>query len=104
MSDLTDIEFFKKDFDQTLFPGIDAAAEGHDGFVDEHAKTASTILAEVKRLISSKNAATVLCVRPHPLVYHCDRVNVCLHRVDWALSWRCSGRARLFVFHHEPAV
>ncbi|KAI0345760.1 alpha/beta-hydrolase [Trametopsis cervina] len=62
LSDLTGIKFFKKDFDQTLFPGIDAAVEGHDGFVDEHAKTASTILAEVKRLISSKNAATVLCI------------------------------------------
>ncbi|KAI0086523.1 alpha/beta-hydrolase [Irpex rosettiformis] len=62
LSDLTDINFFLVDLDQNLFPGIDSAAQGHNGFLAEHAKTASTILGGVKQLLTSTGATTVITV------------------------------------------
>lgn len=51
LADLTDINVFKKDFDDSIFPGMNKDAEGHGGFLGQHAKTANTILSEVERLI-----------------------------------------------------
>ncbi|GJE98300.1 lipase [Phanerochaete sordida] len=62
LSDLTDADIFMTTLDPTLFPGISSSVEAHEGFVSEHALTASTILAETKRLISSKGATQVILV------------------------------------------
>ncbi|KAI0345774.1 alpha/beta-hydrolase [Trametopsis cervina] len=62
LSDLTDVDLVLQNFDKTLFPGIDPAAQAHGGFLGEHSLTAPTILAEVKRLISAKGAKTVITV------------------------------------------
>ncbi|KAI0699099.1 alpha beta-hydrolase [Cytidiella melzeri] len=62
LSDLTDIDFVLVNLDPTLFPGIDPAAQAHNGFLGEHQLTASTILAQVNSLISSTGATTVLAI------------------------------------------
>ena len=46
----------------SLFPGLPSNVLVHSGFADQHAKTATTILTEVKRLISSKGATSVILV------------------------------------------
>ncbi|OJT09887.1 Lipase [Trametes pubescens] len=61
-SDLTDINFFLENLDSTLFPGLDSGVKAHNGFADEHAKTASTILPEVQKLISEKGATQVTVI------------------------------------------
>ena len=63
VQDLTDINFFQKGFNGTLFPGINSNAQGHEGFLGQYSETANTILPEVQRLISSKGATTVMAVR-----------------------------------------
>ena len=66
VQDLTDMNFFQKGFNGTLFPGINSNAQGHEGFLGQYSETANTILPEVKRLISSKGATTVWpCVFSH---------------------------------------
>lgn len=47
-------------FDSSLFPDLPSGILGHSGFIGEQKNTASTILTEVKRLISSNNASTVI--------------------------------------------
>ena len=62
MADFTDAKLIKKGFNGALFPGMNSDAQGHGGFLEEHSKTADTILSEVKKLISSKGATTVMAV------------------------------------------
>ncbi|KAH9485060.1 Lipase [Psilocybe cubensis] len=62
LSDLTDIDILMGNLDSTLFPGVSSSVQVHEGFRDEHAKTATTILAEVKRLMSVKNTKNVAIV------------------------------------------
>ena len=59
-SDLTDVNFFLDDLDTSLFPGTTHAIQVHNGFAAEHAKTANTILTEVKRLLSQTGAKQVI--------------------------------------------
>lgn len=59
-SDLTDVNFFLDDLDTSLFPGMTHAIQVHNGFAAEHAKTADTILTEVKRLLSQTGAKQVI--------------------------------------------
>ncbi|KAJ3802954.1 alpha/beta-hydrolase, partial [Lentinula aff. detonsa] len=61
-SDLTDVEVLLGSLDSSLFPGISSSVQVHDGFRDEHAKTATAILAEVKALMTSKNTKNVVAV------------------------------------------
>lgn len=61
-SDLTDVNFFLKSLDTKLFPGVKSNVKAHNGFLDEHAKTASQILAEVKNQISKTGAEQVITV------------------------------------------
>ncbi len=61
-SDLTDADFFLEDLDTTLFPGVKSDVQAHNGFLEEHAKTAPQILAEVKKLISTTGATQVITV------------------------------------------
>lgn len=49
--------------DTKLFPGVSSSVQVHEGFRDEHEKTALTILAEVKRLMSVKENKSVVIVR-----------------------------------------
>ncbi|KAG1820718.1 Alpha/Beta hydrolase protein [Suillus variegatus] len=59
---LTDANALVEHLDSTLFPGVDRSVKVHSGFADEHAKTASAILTEVKSLISQYNATSVTLV------------------------------------------
>ncbi|KAI0372183.1 alpha/beta-hydrolase [Pilatotrama ljubarskyi] len=61
-SDLTDINFFLDNLDTALFPGMKSDVQVHNGFAAAHAKTANTILTEVKRLISQKGAKQVIVI------------------------------------------
>ena len=46
----------------TLFPGVPGDVMIHNGFRDAHSATALGILAEVKTLISTKGAMSVVAV------------------------------------------
>ncbi|KAJ3844688.1 Alpha/Beta hydrolase protein [Lentinula raphanica] len=61
-SDLTDVEVLLGSLDTSLFPGVASSVQVHDGFRDEHAKTAKAILAEVETLLTSKNTKNVVAV------------------------------------------
>ncbi|KAJ3491707.1 hypothetical protein NLI96_g521 [Meripilus lineatus] len=60
LSILTDIDIVMKKPSSSLFPGLPSNILVHGGFADQHAKTATTILTEVKRLISAKGATSVI--------------------------------------------
>jgi hypothetical protein len=62
LSDLTDIDIFQGGLSSSIFPGTPNNVQVHEGFRDEHAKTAPAILAETKRLISAKGATSVTLV------------------------------------------
>ena len=62
LSLLTDVEVLRRGLNTTLFPGASDDVSVHSGFADEHEKTASTVLAETKRLISEKGADSVTLV------------------------------------------
>lgn len=57
---LTDAKIFHKTFDPKLFPGFGSAIHGHQGFVDEHAKTAAPILAAVQKTMAQFKSTSVL--------------------------------------------
>jgi hypothetical protein len=46
----------------SLFPGVSSSVQVHQGFRNEHAITAPTILKEVKRLMAVKNTGKVAIV------------------------------------------
>ncbi|KAH7911717.1 Alpha/Beta hydrolase protein [Hygrophoropsis aurantiaca] len=62
LSDLTDADIPMENLNATLFPGVDSSVEVHSGFANEHAQTASIILAEVKSLIAQYGATMVTLV------------------------------------------
>ncbi|KAF9481531.1 alpha/beta-hydrolase [Pholiota conissans] len=62
LSDLTDVDILMGSLSSTLFPGVSSSVQVHEGFRDEHAKTASTILAEVKRLMSVKSTSSIITI------------------------------------------
>ncbi|KAF5324349.1 hypothetical protein D9619_011120 [Psilocybe cf. subviscida] len=59
---LTDGDFFLKNLDSTLFPGISSSIKVHDGFADEHAKTATEVLAAVQKAMSQSGLKKVTMV------------------------------------------
>jgi hypothetical protein len=63
LSILTDLEIAQVKLNPTLFPNVPSSVLVHEGFSNEHAKTASLILAEVKSLLASTGATSVTCVR-----------------------------------------
>lgn len=67
-SDLTDVEVLLVGLNSTLFPGVPSGAEAHDGFLDEHEKTASTLLSQVQTLMSAKNTNNVVAVSFGPII------------------------------------
>ncbi|KAF8493037.1 lipase class 3 family protein [Russula emetica] len=60
LADLTDLNFFLQGLDPTLFPGLPSSIKVHEGFANEHAKTAATILAAVLALLKNHNASSVV--------------------------------------------
>ncbi|KAG1885083.1 Alpha/Beta hydrolase protein [Suillus subluteus] len=62
LADLTDAYGLPERLDSTLFPGVGSDVKLHSGFADEHKRTASIILNEVKSLISQYNATSVTLV------------------------------------------
>ncbi|KAI0754989.1 alpha/beta-hydrolase [Daedaleopsis nitida] len=61
-ADLTDLKFPLENPDPKLFPGIPGYVQVHGGFRDEHAKTATQILAETKKLLAAKGANQVTVI------------------------------------------
>ena len=61
-ADLTDAEILQKSLNSTLFPGVPSDVLVHSGFADEHAKTATSILDQVRILLTSSGASTVVSV------------------------------------------
>ncbi|KAG2155985.1 Alpha/Beta hydrolase protein [Suillus bovinus] len=59
---LTDADGLLERPDSKLFPGVKSDVQLHGGFADEHAKTASAILNEVKSLLSKHGATSVTLV------------------------------------------
>lgn len=59
---LTDADFIPDDLDENLFPGISQDIKVHNGFRDEHAKTAQDVLAAVQQTMQdhSTNKVTVV--------------------------------------------
>ncbi|EIW51601.1 alpha/beta-hydrolase [Trametes versicolor FP-101664 SS1] len=62
LADLTDINIVQTALDTTLFPGVPSNVLAHSGFVQEHAKTAASILATTKSLLAANGASTVITV------------------------------------------
>ncbi|KAF9049827.1 alpha/beta-hydrolase [Panaeolus papilionaceus] len=62
LSLLTDANIVMDTLNTSLFPGVSSSVQVHDGFQDQHALTAPTILREVKRLMSVKNTNNVIAV------------------------------------------
>ncbi|KAH9169451.1 lipase class 3 family protein [Lactarius sanguifluus] len=62
LADLTDANFFLESLNPSLFPGVPSSVEAHNGFADEHAKTAPTILSAVQQTLSAHGASSVTVV------------------------------------------
>ncbi|GLB37516.1 putative lipase (class 3) [Lyophyllum shimeji] len=62
VSVLTDANILMDPLDTSLFPGVGSNVLVHDGFRNAHALTATKILAEVKKLMSSKSTKSVTIV------------------------------------------
>jgi predicted lipase len=60
LADLTDGDLILGPLDSTLFPGLSSSIQVHQGFANEHAKTAQTILAAVLTLLSQHSGSSVV--------------------------------------------
>lgn len=100
LSVLTDVNIHMSSLSTALFPGVSSSIRVHEGFRDQHAKTASKILAEVKNLMNSKNTKNVAVVS-FPLL-KTPQILIKSYP-DWPFTWRCIGRTRLFIFDAEPS-
>ncbi|KAF9269337.1 lipase [Marasmius fiardii PR-910] len=59
---ITDAKFVPESLDPSLFPGVPSTVKVHDGFRDEHAKTATQVLANVQKALSENSANQVTVV------------------------------------------
>ena len=59
-ADLTDAEFPRSSLDSSLFPGVSSSIEVHDGFQDDHAQTAPTILSAVASAMDQYETTSVV--------------------------------------------
>jgi predicted lipase len=62
LSLLTDADIILGELDSTLFPGVPSSVRVHEGFRDEHVKTATLVLAEVNKLLMRTGSNSVTCV------------------------------------------
>ncbi|KAH9991165.1 Alpha/Beta hydrolase protein [Russula vinacea] len=60
LSLLTDGDLILTHLDPTLFPGTPSSIQVHEGFANEHAKTAPTILADVLVLLNQYDTSSVV--------------------------------------------
>ncbi|KAG7094313.1 hypothetical protein E1B28_007915 [Marasmius oreades] len=59
---LTDANFFLENLNPSLFPGVPSSVQVHNGFADEHAKTATQVLTAVQQALSANSANQVTVV------------------------------------------
>lgn len=60
---LTDADFFLDELDEAMFPGLGAlGVKVHNGFAEEHAKTAESVLAAVKTAMSTYGTSAITTV------------------------------------------
>jgi len=59
---LTDADFFLSELNSTLFPGISSSIKVHNGFADEHAKTADSVLSAVQTALGQSGLSKVTLV------------------------------------------
>ncbi|KAF8909280.1 lipase [Gymnopilus junonius] len=59
---LTDGDFFLTKLNSTLFPSVSSSIEVHSGFADEHAKTATSVLASVQTALQKSGLKKVTLV------------------------------------------
>ncbi|KAI0297460.1 lipase [Multifurca ochricompacta] len=62
LADLTDLNLILGPLDSNLFPGVPSDVLVHSGFAQEHAKTAETILANIKDALTKYSATSVTSV------------------------------------------
>ena len=60
LADLTDGDLFLGPLNSALFPGLSVSIQVHQGFANEQAKTAQTILAAVLTLLNQHSASSVI--------------------------------------------
>jgi hypothetical protein len=60
LADLIDGDLILGSLDSTLFPGLSSSIQVHQGFANEQAKTAQTILAAVLTLLEQHSASSVV--------------------------------------------
>jgi hypothetical protein len=76
----------------------------HQGFLGEHAKTATLILAEVNNLLESTGATSVTCVWSFPLTrFHSAHVLYFILK-DRTFTGRRFGSTRLPLLHFESPI
>jgi len=61
-SDLTDVNVPLASLDSSLFPNLPSGIQAHSGFLDEHAKTASAVLAAVNKVISDHGVSSITLI------------------------------------------
>ncbi|KAF9563620.1 alpha/beta-hydrolase [Agrocybe pediades] len=59
---VTDADFSLENLDSTLFPGISSDIKVHSGFADEHAKTATSVLAATQKALQQSGLNQVTMV------------------------------------------
>ncbi|CAE6478997.1 hypothetical protein ACGC1H_003938 [Rhizoctonia solani] len=62
LSLLTDANAFFGSLSTTLFPGVTSAVQVHSGFRDAHAKSASSVLAAVKKVMAERSSSKVTLI------------------------------------------
>ncbi|KAJ7915125.1 alpha/beta-hydrolase [Mycena leptocephala] len=76
---LTDADFFLGGLDPTLFPGLSSSIEVHSGFANEHAKTATLVLAAVQKGLSQFDVKKVTLVGDSAALSLIESVYLPLH-------------------------
>lgn len=67
IADFTDLKVLRKQLNPSLFPGFDSSITVHDGFQDEHAKTAVTILNAVQQTLTAHPESNTVTTVGHSL-------------------------------------
>ncbi|KAJ7460772.1 lipase [Mycena latifolia] len=67
LSVLTDANFGQETLNATLFPGLSSTIKAHSGFANEHAKTATQILAAVQSALSTFGGVKKVTIVGHSL-------------------------------------
>ncbi len=105
LSDLTDIDILMGNLSPTLFPGVSSSVQVHEGFRDEHALTATTILTEVQKLMAVKNTQSVTVVSTFQLLFFLSQlISRLFFLIDRSLAWWCFGRTWRALFCPQSTI